>query len=83
MALLLTDSREEVERLVASFIKRFGWSEELVRYTVLAGSAAQVQDTVGRLRDAGVDQLFIPTFFPAWSYERLDRFITEVAPAFR
>lgn len=83
MALLLTDEREEIERLVAGFIKRFGWSEELVRDTVLAGGVAQVQDTIGRLRDAGADQLFIPTFLPAWSYDQLDRFITDVAPAFR
>ncbi|MBI4611337.1 MAG: LLM class F420-dependent oxidoreductase [Candidatus Rokubacteria bacterium] len=83
MALLLTDKREAIERLVAGFLKRFGWSEELVRDTVLAGSVAQVQETVGRLGEAGVGHLFIPTFLPAWSYEQLDRFITEVAPAFR
>ena len=35
------------------------------------------------LQAANVDQLFIPTFVPRWDIEQLDRFISEVAPAFR
>jgi hypothetical protein len=44
---------------------------------------AQIQEKLGRLQDAGVDQLYIPTFLPPWNLEQLDRFIMEVAPAFR
>lgn len=83
MALLITEKKDEVDRLVRGLAKRFGWSEAAARDAVLAGSVAQVQETVGRLRAAGVDQLFIPTFLPPWSLDQLDRFISEVAPAFR
>jgi len=50
---------------------------------VLAGSVAQIQEKLGRLQAAGVDQLYIPTFLPPGNLEQFDRFITEVAPAFR
>ena len=49
---------------------------------MLAGSVAQIQDKLGRLQAAGVEQLCIPTFLPPWNLEQLDRFMTEVAPAF-
>jgi hypothetical protein len=42
-----------------------------------------MQDKLGRLQSAGVDQLFIPTFLPSWNRDQLDRFITDVAPAVR
>lgn len=83
MPLLLTDSREDADRLVAAFMKRFSRSEAEGRDTVLAGSVTEVQDKVGRLREAGVDQLFIPTFLPPWSFEQLDRFVSEVVSVFR
>jgi hypothetical protein len=45
---------------------------------------AQIQDKLGKLRDAGVGMLFIPTFFlPADKKKALDRFIKDVAPALR
>ena len=83
MPLLFSDKAEAIERLVSSVIRRFGWPEPVVRDMLLAGSVAQMQDKLGRLRDVGVVQVFIPTFLPPWSYEALDRFITEVAPPFR
>lgn len=83
MPLLFTEKQEEIDRLVTALVKRFGVGEADARDTVLAGSVAQVQAKIGRLREAGVDQLFIPTFIPPWDLERLDRFITDVAPAFR
>lgn len=83
MALLFTEKQEEVEQLVAAFTRRFGWDEAEVRDMILAGSPAQARDTIGRLREAGVDQLFIPTFIPPWNFDQLDRFITEVASPFR
>jgi F420-dependent oxidoreductase-like protein len=83
MPLLFSDKAEEIKRLVGSVIKRFGWPEPVVRDMLLTGSVGQMQDKLGRLQDVGVDQVFIPTFLPPWSYEALDRFIAEVAPAFR
>jgi F420-dependent oxidoreductase-like protein len=83
MTLLFTDKAEEAERVVTALVKRFEWAESLSRDIVLAGSVAQIQDKLARLRDAGVDQLFVPSFIPPWNLEQLDRFITEVAPAFR
>jgi F420-dependent oxidoreductase-like protein len=83
MPLCITDKAEERERLVRALMRLFGRSETDARDTVLAGSVAQIQDTLGRLRDAGVHMLCIPTFLPRWDLEQLDRFITEVAPALR
>ena len=83
MPMMITDNPEDKERLVRGLMQRFGRSETEARDTVLAGSVAEIQDKMGRLQESGVDQLFIPTFLPQWSLEQLDRFITEVAPAFR
>jgi F420-dependent oxidoreductase-like protein len=83
MPLCITDKAEERERLVRALMRLFGRSETDARDTVLAGSVAQIQDTLGRLRDAGVHMLCIPTFLPRWDLEQLDRLITEVAPALR
>lgn len=83
MPLLITDQAEAGERLVKALMQRFGRTEAVARDTVLAGNVTQLQDTIGRLQDAGVDQLFIPTFMPPWNLDQLDRFIADVAPAFR
>ncbi len=83
MPLLLTDKPEESQALAMDLMQRFGRSEADARDTVLAGSVSQIQDTLGRLQAAKVEQLFIPTFVPPWDIEQLDRFITDVAPAFR
>ena len=83
MPMAITDNAEDGERLVRGLMQRFGLSEERSRDTVLAGSVAQIQAKLGRLQAAGVDQLYIPTFLPPWNLEQFDRFITEVAPAFR
>jgi F420-dependent oxidoreductase-like protein len=83
MPLLITQKPEAGERLVVAMMQRFGRSDADARDTVLAGSVTQIQDTIGHLQEAGVDQLFIPTFLPSWDLEQLDRFITDVASAFR
>jgi F420-dependent oxidoreductase-like protein len=83
MPMLISDSQEERERLVRDMMRLFGRSEADARDTVLAGSVAQIQDTLGQLQQAGVHMLCIPTFLPPWNLEQLDRFMTEVAPAFR
>jgi F420-dependent oxidoreductase-like protein len=83
MPLLITDNVAEGERVVRGLMQRFGRSEADARDTVLKGSIAQIQDTLGRLQAAKVDMLCIPTFLPPWQTEQLDRLITEIAPAFR
>jgi hypothetical protein len=51
---------------------------------VLAGSASEIRDKLSKLQAAGVGMLFIPTFLlPADRLRALDRFMAEVAPAFR
>jgi hypothetical protein len=79
----ITDKTEEHERLARTLMRLFGRSEVDARDTVLAGSVGQMQDTIGHLQKAGVHMLCIPTFVPPWNLEQLDRFMTDVAPAFR
>jgi hypothetical protein len=83
MPMAITENPEDGERLVRGLMQRFEFSEERSRDTVLAGGVAQIQEKLGHLQDAGVDQLYIPTFLPPWNLKQLDRFIMEVAPAFR
>jgi F420-dependent oxidoreductase-like protein len=84
MVLGFADDRAGVERVEQAYMKRMGADAEKARDTVLAGSPSQIQDKLGRLRDAGVGMLFVPTFLlPADWRPTLDRFMAEVAPAFR
>ncbi len=83
MPLLFSDEPQAVEQLIASVNRRYGWPEPYVRDMLLAGGAGQMQDKLGRLREVGIDQVFIPTFLPPWKQEALDRLIAEVAPACR
>jgi alkanesulfonate monooxygenase SsuD/methylene tetrahydromethanopterin reductase-like flavin-dependent oxidoreductase (luciferase family) len=84
MVLAMSDDAAEVEKLRKAYMVRMGADEEKARDTMLGGSVAQIQDKLGRLREAGVGMVFIPTFFlPADKKKALDRFITEVAPALR
>jgi F420-dependent oxidoreductase-like protein len=83
MPTLITDKPAEGERLVRGLMRRFGRSEAEARDTVLSGSVAQIQDKLGRLQAAGVHMLCLPSFLPPWNLEHLDRFMSEVAPAFR
>lgn len=83
MPCLITDNAAEKERLIQGLMRRFGRTEEEARDGVLAGSVAEIQEKIGKLQQAGVHQLLLPTFLPPWNLDHLDRFITEVAPAFR
>lgn len=85
MALLITDRPDEVERLVQTIETRLGRHAADARDTCLAGTPEQIRERLHQLREAGVDVLFIPTMFMARDglRETLDRFITEIAPAFR
>jgi hypothetical protein len=81
--MLITENAADRERLIQGLMRRFGRSEAAARDTVLAGSVAYMQDTLGRMQEAGVDMVCVPSFLPPWNLEQLDRFITEVAPAVR
>jgi alkanesulfonate monooxygenase SsuD/methylene tetrahydromethanopterin reductase-like flavin-dependent oxidoreductase (luciferase family) len=84
MVLRLTGDRAEVDRLVAQVAARLGRTEAEARDLVLAGSVEACRETVGRLRDAGVDVLFVATtFFAGDPRPMLDRFLAEVAAPFR
>jgi len=84
MVLGFADDRAGIEKIEQAYMKRMGADAEKARDTVLAGSVSQIKDKLGKLRDAGVGMLFIPTFLlPADRFATLDRFMAEVAPAFR
>jgi F420-dependent oxidoreductase-like protein len=83
MALLFADDRAEIDKLYAALTKRFGMAEAVARDTMLAGSPGEIRDKVGRLREAGVDTVFIPTLFMKDPRPALDRFMKEIAPQFR
>ncbi len=84
MPVLVTDEAAEVDKLRTLFMKRMGQTETAALDTVLAGPLRVVRDTLVRLRDAGVDMLWIPTMFlPADPRPLLDRFMDEVASAVR
>lgn len=83
MCMAMTEDPDVRDGLVRGLMQRFGRSEPEARETVLAGSVAQMQDALGRMQAAGVEEIYIPTFLPAWNVEQFDRFITEVAPAVR
>ncbi len=84
MVALVTDDRGEVTRMRDTFARRFGADEARAEDTLLAGSVGAVRDKLARLRDAGVDMLWVPTlFYRGDPRPQLDRFIDEIAPSFR
>jgi F420-dependent oxidoreductase-like protein len=83
MALLFADDQAEIDKLRANLTRRLGMTDAVARDTVLAGSAGAIRDKLGRLREAGVDMLFIPTIFMPNPRPTLDRFMREIAPQFR
>jgi alkanesulfonate monooxygenase SsuD/methylene tetrahydromethanopterin reductase-like flavin-dependent oxidoreductase (luciferase family) len=85
MSLLITDRRDEIEALADTIATRMGRHAADARDTCLAGTPDQIREQLHQLRAAGADTLFIPTLFrPLDALRRdLDRFIAEIAPAFR
>lgn len=85
MALLITDSKAAVNTLAETLGARMGRHAADARDTCLAGPPQQIRDILAELRAARVDTVFIPTLFrPLPELRRdLDRFIAEIAPAFR
>jgi alkanesulfonate monooxygenase SsuD/methylene tetrahydromethanopterin reductase-like flavin-dependent oxidoreductase (luciferase family) len=84
MVLGFADDRAGVEKLERAYMQRMGADAEKARDTVLAGGVGEIKDKLARLQAAGVGMLFVPTFLlPADRRPTLDRFMAEVAPAFR
>jgi F420-dependent oxidoreductase-like protein len=85
MALLITDTKADVEALAKTIETRMGRHAADARDTCLAGTPDEIRQRLRDLKAAGADVLFIPTLFrPLPELRRdLDRFINEIAPAFR
>jgi F420-dependent oxidoreductase-like protein len=85
MALWITDKKADVDRLVEIVGTRMGRHVADPRDTCLAGTPDQIRKQLHELRAAGVSVLFIPTVFRPLADVRRDhdRFIQEIAPAFR
>jgi len=85
MALMITDRKDEIEQLAKTIETRMGRHAADARDTCLAGTPDQIRDRLQELRSAGCGVLFIPSLFrPLPDLRRdLDRFMAEIAPAFR
>ena len=79
----LSEDPAEIARVEQVYMKRMGADAAKARDTILGGSAEQIKAKLGRLREAGVGMLFIPTMFlPQDRHRALDRFL-EVAASER
>ena len=85
MVLLITDKKDQIEKLAETIGARMGVHAADPRDTCLAGTPEQIREQLHQLREAGADTLFITTLFRPLAELRpdLDRFMTEIAPAFR
>ena len=85
MVLLITDRKDEIDRLAETIATRLGRHVADARDTCLAGTPEQIRDQLRQLQAARVGVLFIPSLFrPLDALRRdMDRFIAEIAPAFR
>ena len=84
MVPVLSEDRAQIDKIQQIFMQRMSRDEASAEDTMLAGSVAQIQDKLGRLREAGVGLLFIPTMFLPKDYRPLlDTLIQKVAPTLR
>jgi len=85
MALLITNSKADIDRLAETIAARLGSHAADARDTCLAGTPDQIREHLRRLQSAGATTLFIPTMFRPLDELRRDmnRFIAEIAPDFR
>jgi F420-dependent oxidoreductase-like protein len=84
MALVIDDSGAEVDKVRGALVKRMGMDDAVAADSILGGSLGKICDKLGRLRDIGVGMVWVPTMFlPRDPRPVLDRFIGDVAPAFR
>jgi F420-dependent oxidoreductase-like protein len=82
MVLAISDRRADVEKLEQALTRRFGMGPAQARDTMLGGSPEAIRDKLGRLREAGVGLLFVPTMlYLGDAQAQRDRFIGEIAPA--
>ena len=84
----LTDSKDEVEQMVARGAalatrpsERYDDPEAQVRDSMFLGGASEVTDQIGRWVEAGVDHFILMTPRP-FDLGMMERFASEVAPAF-
>jgi F420-dependent oxidoreductase-like protein len=84
MVPVLSEDRAQIDKIQQIFMQRMSRDEASAKDTMLAGSVAQIQDKLGKLREAGVGLLFIPTMFLGKDQLKpLDTFIEKIAPALR
>lgn len=85
MALLITNSKADIDRLAETIAARLGSHAADARDTCLAGTPDQIREQLRRLQSAGATTLFIPTMFRPLDELRRDmnQFIAEIAPDFR
>ena len=85
MALMITDKASDVDALAEFIAARMGVHVADPRDTCLAGTPDQIREQLHELKAAGVDMVFIPSMLRPLPELRpdLDRFIAEIAPAFR
>jgi F420-dependent oxidoreductase-like protein len=84
MPLVISDDRADGEKVRQAAMRRMGFDESRAQDTILGGSVTEVIDTLGKLREAGVGLLFVPSmFFPKDPRPLLERFMADVAPALR
>ncbi len=83
MPVLISDDPADVTKLEDLLSRRMGYTPEKARDTALAGTVSQVKDKLARLRATGVEMLFVPSFITPDYRRHMDRFMSEVAPAFR
>jgi F420-dependent oxidoreductase-like protein len=84
MVPVLSEDGAQIDKIQQIFMQRMSRDEASAKDTMLAGSVAQIQDKLGKLREAGVGLLFIPTMFLGKDQRApLDALIEKVAPALR
>ena len=85
MALLITNSKADIDRLAETIAARLGSHAADARDTCLAGTPDQIREQLRRLQSAGATMVFVPTMFRPLDELRRDmnRFIAEIATDFR
>ena len=63
MALLITNSKADIDRLAETIAARMGSHAADARDTCLAGTPDQIREQLRRLQSAGATMVFVPTMF--------------------
>ncbi|MEK7385927.1 MAG: LLM class F420-dependent oxidoreductase, partial [candidate division NC10 bacterium] len=76
MPLAITEDPVEIERLKTVFMRRMDRTAEAAADTLLAGPPSALREKLARMREAGVDLVWVPTMFlPKDARPLLDRFM--------